>query len=331
MTLIMYGAVAFEMLHAGQGLGLFSHLSKHPGCTARELAAAITVDSYPFDVLLTGLRGLKLVLGNDSGLRNHPLVEQRIVQGSEALHLSFVHTIVNPGISDFADSLRRSTNVGLRHFPGRGDTLYRRLENDQGKLRDLHDHLHAISDSAITGLIGTGALDDCRHLLDVAGGTGREAIALAKHYPDLKITLVDLPPVAEAASRNIAAHGLTERITPVACDVFTDPLPTGPDSALITHMLPLWPAETNIELLRKVRTILPENGTVLLFDAMQNDSRDGPLATVLFPAYFLSVATGHGNFYPQSAYAEWLSKAGFDHIGRFGELPGDHCLHTGVK
>ncbi|MFG2883408.1 methyltransferase [Streptomyces sp. NPDC048297] len=331
LTLIMYGAVASEMLHAGKELGVFAHLSDHPGSTSRELADAVALDEYPLDILLTGLRGLRLVLGDDSGLRNHPLVEERYVQGKDALHLPFIHDIVNPGIGDFVESLRTSTNAGLRHFPGQGDSLYQRLRSDPGKQRQLHDHIHAISDSAMAGLIKTGALDGCRHLLDVAGGIGRNAITIAKHYPDLKITVVDLPPVVEAAAKNIADHGLTEQISTVACDVFNEPLPTGADSAFLTHVMPLWPAQTNVEILRKVHAVLPQGGNLLLFDAMQNDTRDGPLGTVLFPAYFLSVATGRGNFHPPTAYADWMAEAGFDQVKRFEGLPVDHCLHVGVK
>ncbi|TCO56077.1 methyltransferase [Actinocrispum wychmicini] len=328
---IMYGAIAFEMLHAGWAVGVFDHLGRHPGATTAQVAEALGLQRYPCDVLVTGLRGLELVLGDDSGLSNSPLVEQCFVQGEDGRHLPFVHDIVNPGISDFIGAVRAGANVGLRHFPGDGTSLYDRLEHDPDKLKVLHDHLRATSDATLADLVRTGVLADSRHLLDIGGGTGTNAIALAKHYPDLRITLLDLDNVVAEAADNIARHGLADRVDVHACDVFADPLPTGADTALLAHMLPIWSPEADRKLLRNVCSALPDNGKVLLFDPLQNDQRDGPDYAILFPAYYLAIASGHGTFYSWSTYEEWMREAGFTRFQRFPGLAVAHGLHAGWK
>lgn len=328
---LMYGSIAFEMLHAASVLGVFDHVAAHPGTTAAQLGEALGLAPYPCDILVTGLRGLDLLLGDDTGLTNAPLVDECFVKGEDGRHLPFIHDVVNPGMSELIDSLRTGENLGLRHFPGEGATLYDRLESDRHKLNLLHDHLRATSDTILADLVDTGVLSGRRHLLDVGGGTATNAITLAKRYPDLRITVLDLEKVVAEARANVARNGLSDRIEVRTCDVFTEPLPTGADTALLTHMLPIWSPSDARKLLRKVHDALPDNGKVLLFDPLQNDERDGPDYAVLFPAYYLTIASGRGNFYSWSTYEEWLREAGFTGFERFGGLSVAHGLHVGTK
>jgi ubiquinone/menaquinone biosynthesis C-methylase UbiE len=205
-------------------------------------------------------------------------------------------------------------------------------ESDQIPMVFLLARSKPNSTMTLTGLIGTGALESSRHVMDVGGGTGSNAIALATRYPHLRFTLVDLSTVVTAAEENIAAAGLADRISVVACDVFTEPLPvTDADTALVAHMLPIWSPDANQKLLRKIYEVLPENGQVLLFDPAQNDDRDGPDYAILFPAYYLTIASGRGTFYPWQTYEEWMRTAGFTNFTRFGGLAVSHGLHVGRK
>jgi ubiquinone/menaquinone biosynthesis C-methylase UbiE len=329
---IMYGSIAFQMLYAGSELGIFDHLSRHPGATAAEVAESTGIRPYPCDILLTGLRGLGMIVGNDSGLRNAPLIESNFAQGGDGKHLPFIQHIVNPGMAAFIESVEQGANLGLDEFPANGATLYDRLESDPVKLRYLHEHLRATSEVTLAGLIGTSVFENTRHVMDVGGGTGSNAIALATRYPHLRFTLVDLENVVTAAEENIAAAGLTDRISVTACDVFNEPLPvTDADTALVAHMLPIWSPDANQKLLRKIFEVLPDHGQVLLFDPVQNDDRDGPDYAILFPAYYLTIASGRGTFYPSHTYEEWMRVAGFTDFSRFTGLPVSHGLHIGRK
>ncbi|ONI86903.1 hypothetical protein ALI144C_09595 [Actinosynnema sp. ALI-1.44] len=328
---IMYGSIAFEMLHAASELGVFDCLARTPGAGTLDVGEAIGLDPYPCDILMTGLRGLGLVLGDESGMSNAPLVDQCFVKGEDGRHLPFIHDIVNPGMREFIAAARQSANLGLEHFPGNGDSLYDRLESDPDKLRSLHDHLRATSNAVLADLIRTDVLATSHHLLDIGGGTGTNAITLAKRYPDLRITVLDLEKVVTEAAGNIASHGLSDRIAVQACDVFDDALPTDADTALLAHMLPIWSPEQDRKLIRKVHDALPDEGRILLFDPLQNDERNGPDYAVLFPAYYLTIASGHGTFYSWSTYEDWMREAGFTRFQRFGDLAVAHGLHVGVK
>ena len=328
---IMYGSIAFQMLYAASELGVFAYLAANPGASPRQVGDAAGLKDYPCDILLTGLRGLRLITDDGSGLRNHPLVERSFVAGEDGRHLPFIHEVVNPGMSAFIDALRASDNVGLRHFPGPGTSLYDRLEQHPDKLRLLHEHLYATMKATMADLVGTGELSGARHILDVAGGTGSNALEIAFHHPEVEVTIVDLPKVVAEAEQKVAAHGFGKRIRVHACDVFNEALPSGADVALLAHMLPIWSPEENQNLLRRVYEALPPGGKVLLYDPMQNDDRDGPDYPVLFPAYYLTLASGHGNFYPRFRYQEWMRAAGFTGIRTYDGLAVTHVLQVGTK
>jgi hypothetical protein len=141
---------------------------------------------------------------------------------------------------------KAEANLGPRHFPGSGSSLYERLEIHPDKQFSPHDHLRGTSEQVLVDLVRTDVLAGTRHLLDIAGGTATNAIPLVLRYPDLHITLVDLEKVVAEVAENIAAAGVADRIDVIACDVFTEPLPAvGVDTALLAHMLPIWSPEAD--------------------------------------------------------------------------------------
>ena len=70
-----------------------------------------------------------------------------------------------------------------------------------------------------------------RHLADIGGGSGGVSIALAEAWPDLAITIVDLPATKPAAERHLAEAGLSERIAAQGADVVAGAI-SGPLTSL---------------------------------------------------------------------------------------------------
>lgn len=66
-------------------------------------------------------------------------------------------------------------------------------------------------------------LDVPRAIVDLGCGTGCLGILCAQAFPDAEITLVDLDPQAVAlARRNVAAHGLEDRVAVLGSDLFDE-------------------------------------------------------------------------------------------------------------
>jgi cyclopropane fatty-acyl-phospholipid synthase-like methyltransferase len=221
--------------------------------------------------------------------------------------------------------------VGLEEFPGAGQTLYQRLVHHPNLERIFQEAMSALSRQANACLLEAYDFRRFSHLVDAGGGDGTNAIALARRFPHLKVTVFDSPSVCQLAQRKIEAAGLSARVFTWAGDFLQDPFPPGIDAVLYAHILTIWSAERNRALLKKTYAALPAGGAVLIFNMLGNDEETGPLSTALGSPYFLAIATGEGMLHPGKDYELWLKEAGFSHLERFSALPLNHGLLVGSK
>ena len=153
-------------------------------------------------------------------------------------------------------------------------------------------------------------------VLDVGGGGGGNAIALAKAFPNITLTLLDLPIVAPLAKAKIKKYKLSNRIKFYPADMFRNEFPKNQDAVLFIHQLVIWSEEQNELLLKKAYRALNKNGQVIIFSSIGDYSKQGRLMSALDTVYFRSVAVGNGMIYPWKDYEKWLRKVGFRKIQR---------------
>ena len=79
-----------------------------------------------------------------------------------------------------------------------------------------------------------------RRLLDVAGGSGIYACALAAQFPELAGSVFEKPPVDRIALRAIDARGFGSRVDVVAGDMLNDAAAAGYDVHLWSNVLHDW-------------------------------------------------------------------------------------------
>ncbi len=334
LVLIAGGHTAFQLLWAGVELDLYTHLSATPGGSLEKIASTIGLQRQPARILLTGLTALGLITKRDDAYFNAPLTEQRLVKGKPgyaAPILGWQAHIVYPGLQDFVASLKESANVGLRHFPGNGNTLYERLASQPQLERIFQEAMSALSRQANSFLLEAYDFGCFTHLVDAGGGDGTNAMAFARKFPALQVTVFDSPSVCEIARRNIDQTGLSDRVGTHAGNFFAGPFPVGMDAILFSHILTIWSTERNTVLLRRAYEALPPGGAVLIFNMMGSDDESGPLSTALGSPYFLAIATGEGMLHPWKDYEAALKEAGFNQVKRVEGLPLDHGLLIGIK
>lgn len=333
LNIILQGHVAFQMVRAGVELGVFDALSAAGQLKEDELSSRVGLGRRATRVLLTGLRALRVVESHEGALRNSEMAEAvltRRTPTSWVSALSWQRDIVYPGAVDFVEALREETNVGLRRFPEPGADLYTRLSNDPELEKGFQDSMSALSRSANALLLDSTAFEGARHVVDLGGGDGTNAIALAKRFPHLRVTVFDRETVCERARANIAEAGLSDRVKVHPGNLFEDALPQDADVMLLSHMLTIWSPEKNIRLLRRVRDALPEGGRAVVFNMMADDEGDGPISAALGSLYFLTIATGEGMLYRWSEYELFLREAGFA-LEERRVLPRDHGVLVGRR
>ena len=120
--------------------------------------------------------------------------------------------IVYPGLTDFTESLRQNRNVGLRHFPGSGQTLYERLASHPKLEQVFQQAMSSLSGQANAALAETLDLSGATCLLDVGGGDGTNAMNLVQKQPRLQAIVFDSASVCRLAAEKIAAAGLAARV-----------------------------------------------------------------------------------------------------------------------
>jgi ubiquinone/menaquinone biosynthesis C-methylase UbiE len=330
LTGILFGSSAFQILNAFCEFRLAELLHDRPGASREEIGQALDLRPRPVSMLLLGTTALGLTVRSGAGYHNGDLIDDLVRQGSwEVMRdiVAFEAHIVHLANADFVESLRQDTNVGLHRFPGTGDDLYHRLAADPELERLFYRCMGSWSKLSNPILVAKADLTGVHRVLDVGGGDGVNAIALANANPHVRFTVVDLPGAVAIARKKIAEHGLTERIDARELDIFADPYPTGHDCVLFANQLLIWSPDRILRLLGKAYEALDPGGRVLVFSAMSDDRADGPLYAALDNVYFATIPAGGSMIYAWGEYERWLTEAGFGNVVR---LPGDSWTPHGA-
>ena len=94
----------------------------------------------------------------------------------------------------------------------------------------------------------------------------------------------------------------------MACDFFTDPLPPGARCYLLAHVIHNWNDEQALTILRAVRSAIPDNGRLLLVEAIIPGD-DSPHLAKDLDIWLLTILPGGGRTEPE--YTRLLDQAGF--------------------
>lgn len=310
---ILFGHAALQQFSAACELELFEHLHRVPDLTVAELEQALQLSARSTAVLLQGTTALGVTTAQGGRYRNSPVIEAAFADGSWptlAAIARFQTGISYLPASDYAESLRTGTNVGVRFFPGDTPDLYSRLGNVPARQQLFYRGMHAWSQLSNPVLTAVD-LSATSRLLDVGGGDAVNAVRLAEANPDLQVTVLDRPEARAVAEATISAAGLTDRVRFSGCDIFTDDYPDGHDAVLFAHQLVIWSPEENIALLRRAAAGLPSGGRVLIFNAFSDDGGDGPLYSALDNVYFLTLPSKASRIYTWAEMEGWLAEAGF--------------------
>jgi L-tyrosine C(3)-methyltransferase len=336
LTRVLFGSSAFQILNAASSLKLFTHLDGLAGATQEEIGAALGLRPRAVRVLLLGTTSLGLTVRDGEGrYRNADLVAGMLRDGTwEIMEDLIVYEaeIVRLVEADFTEALRQDTNVGLERLAGEGTDLYHRLAANPELEQLFYRCMRSWSRLSNPVLVAKADLTGVRSVLDVGGGDAVNAIALARANPGVHFTVWDLPGAVEIARKKVAENGLEDRITVAVGDIFADDYPTGHDCVLFANQMVIWTPEQNTDLLRKAYRALPDGGRVLIFNALSDDTGDGPLYAALDNVYFTTLPAANSMIYPWGAYEEWLTAAGFGAVERH---PGDtwtpHGVVSGVR
>lgn len=150
-------------------------------------------------------------------------------------------------------------------------------------------------------------------LLDLGGGAGSYSIALARRYPTLQGLIIDQS--VAVARRLIRQQGLTNRLRVRKGDLFTLPLATGFDVALLSNVLHDFDEKDNVRLLRRVYDALRPGGKLFIVEYFLNPTGTCPAEAAIF-SLLMYAFTDRGRCYAWKDVEGWLATAGFSRCRR---------------
>lgn len=165
-------------------------------------------------------------------------------------------------------------------------------------------------------------------LLDIAGGSGIYACAIAAAHPHLRATVFEKPPVDQVAAQLIAERGHAERVSVLAGDMFSDPLPTGFDVHLFSNVLHDWDTPVVKQLLAKSFAALPPGGLLVIHDMHLHEDKAGPLPVAEYSVILMH--STEGKCYSLGELDELFREVGFGDR-RYQPTAADRSVVTATK
>lgn len=102
-------------------------------------------------------------------------------------------------------------------------------------------------------------------LVDIAGGHGILLAGILKANPQVQGVLFDLPSVIEGTSEWLEKEGVGNRVELTSGDFF-ESVPPSADVYVMKHIIHDWDDERSIKILQNIRSVMNENGKVLIVE-----------------------------------------------------------------
>lgn len=167
---------------------------------------------------------------------------------------------------------------------------------------------HLVAEETLAALDLSGV----EHLADVGGGTGTFLSHVAQAYPKMALTLMDLPPVIEAARGRLAGAGLEGRINCHPGSFHDAALPEGADAISLIRVCYDHDDDTVRKLLARIFAVLPIGGRIVISEPMSGGETPERAGDAYFSFYTMAMTTGQ----PRSVerHSALLREAGFTRV-----------------
>jgi SAM-dependent methyltransferase len=298
-------------------LNVFGRLGQGPK-PYKVLQAELGLSDRAMSVLVTALRSFGLLMQDaHDALLPSGLARVHLTPGGQFDVTDYLELAADArGVRDLVERLR--TNRPAGDTPDGQGAAY--IQRDGVKSAMSDERLARWLTERLAGrAVNTGALlcqvapppEGATRLLDIAGGTGVFGLAYLQRYPDLKVTVLELPRVAEVAKEYAAAYDMTGRMECLDCDMFTDDFPAGVDAVLLSNVLHDWDVPECRYLLRKACAALRPGGRLIVHDAFLNDELDGPFHIAIYSVILFYLTAGRA--YSAAECREWLAEVGLEY------------------
>ncbi|RMH09558.1 MAG: methyltransferase domain-containing protein [Nitrospirae bacterium] len=282
-------------------LDIFSALRDQPR-TALELAESLQLDDSALRLLLHALVAMRVLRKEGDRFSNTSVGQQYLVRTSPDYvgHLLILHDAEWANWGRLEDAIRTGKSPATQHVFATNPEL-------GAQVLAVLDRIGQASGPHLAKRL---KLSGITRMLDVGGGAATNAIAFCREYPELEVTVLDLPATLGLAKEAVRRAGLTERIHLLPGDFLTDSFQGRYEMIFMSDILHYQAPPTNAWLVRKAYDHLESGGRLVVKDRFLDPSRTSPAWTTAFAVHIL-VNTEHGQCVTSEEVQEWMRQAGF--------------------
>lgn len=151
-------------------------------------------------------------------------------------------------------------------------------------------------------------------VLDVGGGHGAFAMALAERTRGVRIGIFDFPAVLDGTEAALRKQDMQDRISLHPGDFFQSALPRGYDCITLNRILHDHDDEAALAILKATRKALPANGRLLIAEPMAGSRGAEAMGDTYFGLYLWAMNAGKprtidsiGNMLREAGFRKWHS------------------------
>jgi SAM-dependent methyltransferase len=297
------GYFGSQILFSANELGVFDELASGPA-TTEGLASHLAVDTDALERLLNAAVVTGLLEKSGDTYSNSAMVDAVLVSGRTGYMGNWMR-LMSRWMRIWVDL----TTVVRTGEPQHDASIH--LGGDPDFTKDfilaMHDY------ATLRGREIARYLDfsDARALLDLGGGPATYSILFAERWPDLTVTMFDLPGVLPIAERNVRSAGVDDRVSLVAGDYHHDPIGEGFDVIFISDVLHQEDADTCRAILRKAYSALRPGGQLVVQGMFLDEDHTSPRWPVMHSLILLQFYGG-GRAYTVGETIGFAEEAGFE-------------------
>ena len=259
----MVGMWRTQAIRAAVELGVFEALP----ASAQDIERSLELADSAGVRLMRALAELGLVRRDNIGVyrptekgallqRSHPLslADAALLWGSETY----------AAWADAEYSLRTGRSAFRKLY---GQNLFDRLRDMPEQLRSSHRAFASYARHDYRSLAAACDFGIHDHILDAGGGTGELALVLLRAYPDLTVTVMDLPEVVREADPPDELKGRC-RFAP---GDFFEQWPASSAAVVLARVLHDWRDDDAVRILARAREAMPAEGTLYVIEMVPDD------------------------------------------------------------
>jgi SAM-dependent methyltransferase len=313
-----------SVLFAASDLGIFGKMAELGEADAETVAEACDIDRRGGRLLLDACAALGLLLKTGDRYRNSPEAAVFLVPGA-------------PG--DLSGAIRYNRNVygawgKLKEMVRTGAPVERpelHLGEDPERTRTFVLAMHGRALGMGRAVVPLLDLSGRKRLLDIGGGPGTYSTLIARAFPRIECTVLDLPEVVRVADELILQAGAQDRVKTLSGDYHQEPFPSDQDAVIFFGVLHQESPEEIRALLLRANKAMAPGGVLYVLDMMTDASHTRPKFSALF-GLNMALTTPHGWVFSEGELKGWALEAGFsDFICRPLPAPMPHWLASAKK